>query len=508
MENLLTVIDRSPGNGAVGERYLLFTSFVTGAAVLVLEIVGARIISPHFGVSIVVWSALITVTLLSLAIGYWAGGLSADRSPGPERLYSFILAGAVFMLALPWLAPAVMRWAGSFGLRAGALLSATLLFGLPLALLGMVCPFIVKVLAGQADVVGRKTGLVYAVSTVGSFFGAVLTGFFLIPSFHVHSILFGTALLTGLTSAYPAIALRSRQRVALVCLFVVCCIVFAVLDGKTRRQRPNTIAQVQSSYGEIAVLDDGAKRTLLINGIGQGSMAMNNMPVERYFYFLDSLSLALNPEARKALVIGLGTGALPKLLAARGIRADAVEIDPAVAGVAQRYFGYREAGGALVLADARYFLDQGKGKYDAVFLDAYASEMVPYHLFSQEALQAVRAVLAADGLFAINLHDFRDPARCRMTRAIVSTLREVFPAVEVFEVQTWHDGAFVNLAILARNRGLSESDIEHLGQRGIQSPVSYMPQGQILTDGYNPIEWFNRPVSEAMRTASMRVFAN
>src|SRR5438270_59149 len=65
---------------------LLATVFVTGAAVIVVEILGTRIIGPVFGVSLFVWCALLAVTLGSLATGYYAGGVLVDRRPTPSLL--------------------------------------------------------------------------------------------------------------------------------------------------------------------------------------------------------------------------------------------------------------------------------------------------------------------------------------------------------------------------------------------------------------------------------------
>jgi len=60
------------------EIYVLAASFVVGAVILVVEIVGTRMISPYYGASIYVWSSLIGVTLASLAVGYFLGGWAAD----------------------------------------------------------------------------------------------------------------------------------------------------------------------------------------------------------------------------------------------------------------------------------------------------------------------------------------------------------------------------------------------------------------------------------------------
>jgi len=70
--------------------FLYLTVFITGAAVLVVEILGTRLVSPFYGGTIFVWTSLITVTLGALALGYWIGGYWADRKPKEDHLYSIV----------------------------------------------------------------------------------------------------------------------------------------------------------------------------------------------------------------------------------------------------------------------------------------------------------------------------------------------------------------------------------------------------------------------------------
>ena len=70
---------------------MMATAVLCGALVMAIEILGARLISPFFGVSLYVWTSLIGVTLVSLAGGYAVGGIVADRSGTPGRLYLIIL---------------------------------------------------------------------------------------------------------------------------------------------------------------------------------------------------------------------------------------------------------------------------------------------------------------------------------------------------------------------------------------------------------------------------------
>src|SRR5438874_2593648 len=78
---------------------LRVTVFLAGAVVLILEILGARLLAPFFGSTQYVWSALIAVTLLALAVGYRGGGRLADRrSPAPALYQALVLAGWLTLL--------------------------------------------------------------------------------------------------------------------------------------------------------------------------------------------------------------------------------------------------------------------------------------------------------------------------------------------------------------------------------------------------------------------------
>ena len=72
-------------------RFLYGTAGVTGAVILVVEILGAKMLTPFYGSSQFVWTAQIAVTLLSLACGYYFGGWIVDRSPRLRGIYFCIL---------------------------------------------------------------------------------------------------------------------------------------------------------------------------------------------------------------------------------------------------------------------------------------------------------------------------------------------------------------------------------------------------------------------------------
>ena len=156
---------------------------------MMIEILGTRIISPYFGVSLYVWTSLITVTLIALAVGYWWGGYIADKKRTAGFLYFLIFLAGIFLLFVPPLKNTFLVLSSHLGLRFGSLAGSFLLFFLPLFLLGAVTPYLVKLYASDLSTIGKVVGYLYAISTAGSFVGTILTGFLFIPHFKNESIL-------------------------------------------------------------------------------------------------------------------------------------------------------------------------------------------------------------------------------------------------------------------------------------------------------------------------------
>jgi Spermine/spermidine synthase domain len=105
------------------------------------------------------------------------------------------------------------------------------------------------------------------------------------------------------------------------------------------------------------------------------------------------VTLALVDEPKRVLAVGLGGATIPSFLRKHypGMVIDAVDIDPDVVGVAKKFFGFREdAAMRAYVEDGRQFIEKCEAPYDIIFLDAYGSEDIPYHMATKEFLQAVR----------------------------------------------------------------------------------------------------------------------
>lgn len=470
---------------------LLATVFLTGACVLVVEIAGSRVVAPLYGSGLYSWSALISVTLAALSLGYWAGGRAADRWPDPRLFHGGILAAGLLVVAIPWGAPAILRMTEPIDPRPGVLLSAAVLFFPPLALLGAVTPFAIRLARPPEAEVGAVSGRFFAVSTIGSLLAALATGFLLIPNLGVRSILALTGVALTLTAAAGLIASGRGPRaiaVALVALAGLAAWRGADPGGGSGSLR--ILARTPSFFGFLRVVETDAERMLTVNGIGQNYVPLR--PGGGHSAYVEFMGVLPRLHRRAAshpsgLLIGLGAGELVGQLEAAGVTVTVVEIDPRVEETARRYFGLALPHERIHIADGRTFLERDTRAYDFVLMDAFLGEDVPGHLFTREAFSAMRRRLAPGGLLAMNYTSFADGADAR---SVARTLRAVFPHVKGFTDRD-DSGDLVSTVFLASADPIALDDAAATlpsAARFLTHEVRYPEAGStLLTDDFNPI---------------------
>ncbi len=502
---------------------LLATALVCGATVMIVEILGSRVIGPFFGASLYVWTSLITVTLVALAAGYWGGGILSDRCRSSiDWLYALIGLAGIFVLLVPLLKTPVIKMVLPMGLRLGSLVSAGLLFGPALLLLGMVSPLVVRIAVRETASVGRTVGLFSSVSTVGSFVGTVCTGFVLIAYFNVDRIFIVVG--SGLLLLAVAYAVLYRRFWLCVPLLVLPFLVPEAGGEKTKLlpsgTRVTRMFFKDSFYGNMQVLDYsfGSQRTreLVVDATIQGGIdTASGASIYEYSYFLQFIPRVIQPEGKECLVIGLGAGLVPMWYERQGVRADVVDIDPLVFDVARRFFSFSVSGESIV-EDARYFLNRTGKRYDYVILDVFNGDNTPFHVLSREALTTVKQRMAPGGVLGINMWgNLRGDTY--MTASIVRTLKEVFSTVDIYPVfDVAASDGIGNLELFAYDRSpvtinasqLAGYDVHPMAGavRGLMLKKFEFPADTpaiTLTDGYNPIDFYDVKSKEINRKRIM-----
>ena len=372
---------------------------------LAVEILGTRIIGPYYGVSIFLWSALISVTLIALSVGYMIGGRIADRKRNSNFLAVIIAAAGVITILIPVFRNSVISITELMGLRISVLITSFILFFPPLTFLGMVSPYAVKLRTQSLDVVGTSAGDLYAVSTIGSVLAALLTGYILIPNFGVIKLTISIGIILILTSLFLFISGRKKVTTVVSAILIIAAAVLSFNFIPSEKADPSRgiVAFKQSVYGEIRVMDMDETRMLLIDG--GIHTAVDKATGDNILPYAWVIDIAKNMEKYKGdmLLIGLGGGSVLKSFYEDDWDVQAVEVDPEIITIEKKYFNPVPGFDNIVNDDGREFLRTTDRTYDLIVIDAFGSSSVPFHLTTVEAFELAKSRLKDDGIMAVNI---------------------------------------------------------------------------------------------------------
>ncbi len=505
------------------------TLFITGGAILALELLASRILTPYFGVSLYIWSGILSITLVSLALGYRAGGkLAGGRksSVQPQRLaFLFALMPAIAALAIVaacLIYPYLFYQLARLDLVLGAFIASLVLLFAPLCATSAMNPLLVAMLLRQSaqrgELADAGTGRVFFVSTIGSVAGVMLTAFGLIPNLsNFAATLVVAAVLAVLPLALlfgSSTKIAERKPLAIIAAIALAAslALLAGADAYTGRLWPANYAGTtwtvdavyRSSFGTVKVIrseprgSEPALRMYFQDGIVQNMVAPDNRSMSMYTYALEALAFMYRPELRSALVLGIGAGMVPMRLAGRGIAVTTVDIDPASLRAATEVFGFDPQKTNAQQADARTFLRSCDGGYNAVIVDLFHGDGVPDYLVTRDFFRDLKRCLDAGGIAVFNT--FADLDQPRAYAHFLTTLRSELPFI-VLHRPDYGIAKHINSFVVASNQPLPSPlgvDLAHVPTRHystlaamLKSPRSLDSQllehGRVITDAANPV---------------------
>lgn len=437
--------------------------FAAGWFVMLTELVGARVLAPYFGNSIYVWGSVIAIFLLALAVGYALGGrmtrlFSSNLVPSIVS----ILAG-LYVASTPLYQGALSDGLYNTGMHVkwGSLLAAIILYGPPMILLGTVSPYAIQIATKTHLEAGSRAGLLYAISTVGSFIGCLVTAFVLIPGMPLSYVIFGGGVAMVLVAVVVAMLLSDRTAYGLAFSIIAVILVATAIvrfpvgqrhkeakayqytlaeeitggispesveattqaDWKQARAEASrypgglrkTLLETETPYHHLTVRQDGPLRELSFGKTGYyaGQTIVDLRNIHRHVMEYSHLAFAgllFRPAPQRVCVIGVGGAVIPRAMERcfPGVQIDCIDIDPEVITVARKYFFWQPSSNVRMYAmDGRSFINWVIANrlpgYDWVILDAFNDNYVPFHLTTEEFFTNVKRVLAPDGVLTMNM---------------------------------------------------------------------------------------------------------
>jgi spermidine synthase len=445
-------------------------TFLSSGAVLVLEIVGLRLIAPYVGVTLQTSTAVIGFALAAIALGAYAGGMTADRAD-PRRLIAplMVAGGALIVAVLP-----MVRFTGSLltGTEAGGvLLLAAVAVVVPAALLSAVPPMVVKLQLASLTETGSVVGRLSGIGTLGAIAATFATGFLLVAVLPSSVILVATGLLT--LAVGVAVGLLLRRAGGGAGRVPPSLLVLAVAGSALAAVAP-TPCERETAYHCARVFTDPARdtgRVLVLDTLQHSYVDLADPTYLQYEYvraIAAVTSVSAPPgEPLSALHVGGGGLTLPRWLAQvrPGTDSLVLEVDPGVVAIDREQLALQTSDRLEVeVTDGRVGLvEETPGTRDLVVGDAFGGLSVPWQLTTREALRLVDRALTDDGVYAVNLIDHPP---LDFVRAELATMREVFPHV----------------ALLARVPVLAGEDGGNLVAVASRSPLPLEPLRAALPD--------------------------
>jgi spermidine synthase len=502
--------------GAHHKTLILASVTACGMAVLIVEIVATRVLAPYFGNSIFTISSVIGVVLAALGLGYYAGGLLADRRPSERWFFAVIAAAGLAVLLLQLLNVVLLPGvAYRLSLVDGPLIVSAMMFFLPAFFLAMLSPFAITLLHARAasSGVGTASGQVFFWSTLGSIAGSLATGFVLIPRFGVGSIIIGVGVLLVLLGGAGLALSRIRPGIAPLALALAGLAAGAGLWHLGAPEPSGAVYAADGVYDRIVIRDiryRGRMARVLWQDLGvSGGQFLDDGRMAFDYTKYYELHRLFTPHLKSALAIGGGAYTVPRALLRTSPRAtvDVAEIDPALHALAVRYFSLpADARLRNHVIDGRRFLHDAPGGYDLIFADAYHSLVsAPPQFATREFFELAKRRLADNGVLIANFYGSLAPDARATVYAALKTLRSVFPQAYAIattdaaadELQNFilighkavPPGARVDLR-RAAGIDFDEPLLRTVATRELRPTDAELAAVPVLTDDYAPLEYF------------------
>ncbi|MCR4282030.1 MAG: fused MFS/spermidine synthase [Bauldia sp.] len=267
----------------------------------------------------------------------------------------------------------------------------------------------------------------------------------------------------------------------------ICCRAPDVLptDPAIAGTESGLVMKVESLYNDIYLyrqgdgnflLSFGAKRLRYVESVINPNDELD-LPVE-YTQSMVAGALAYPSELQRAAIIGLGGGRTSWYMhrSVPELSFTAVELDPEVARIADRFFSVRPQDNfGVEIKDGRVWLSRSDEKFDVILIDAYRGPFVPFHLLTTEFYKLVAEHLDPGGVAVQNV----EPTTMLFDSA-VATIKSAFEHTVFLSGEG-------NIVIVAYNG--PEKDEATIQRIAAERQAKYgfrYPLPEMLTRRFNP----------------------
>jgi hypothetical protein len=167
--------------------------FLEGGALLSYELMAAKMYTPHVGSTLYVWTSILTLTLISLAISYRLSQYFIDRKHWKILPISLLIAG-LYILLLVFTRNEILTLTYRMELKAASIFTGIVLLFLPILCMGITSPMISAKLTSLEENAdnqraGNSAGIIYGIGTLSGVLLTLLCLFVLMPRIGVNFVI-------------------------------------------------------------------------------------------------------------------------------------------------------------------------------------------------------------------------------------------------------------------------------------------------------------------------------
>ncbi len=493
----------------INQAFVLVSVFLTGMAVLIIEILATRILAPYFGNTLYTFSSIISIILLALSLGYYLGGRLSDWKLTPSIFYNIILLSGFSVIGLHILTIKILPDISyKLDMLTGPLYASLLLFFIPAFILGLLSPYAIRLLqTTQIEAKqGQNIGNVFFCSTLGSIIGSLSTGFVLIPNFAIDNIIifvsYSLLILSAIGLCFSNI--KNTKWLVIILLFIIS---HYFLTSIFLNQKHDVVYHHQGLYENISVIDrevNGKTLRLLLQDKNPNSgMYLDDASMGFDYTKYYELFKLFTPLANRFLSIGGGAYSVPKEIIETypSIKIDTVEIEPHLFHIAKIYFQLPESQQHNnYIQDGRRFLFETTQTYDVIFSDVYRSfAAIPTHFVTQEFFKLALHRLNQNGVFIANVFgSLKDKA---LILSLQKTMQLTFPQTYMIATVSPNHSGLQNFIFIGHNNhkridlnkakhiDFIHSELKLIAKKEFFMNKEELEQAKLFTDFYAPTEY-------------------
>ena len=406
---------------------------LSGATALGAEVVWTRLLGMLLGLTVYIFSIILAVFLIGLAIGSWVGSMMV-RTVRPRLALGFCQ--LLLTAGIAWTAWIIAKSLPYWPINPLLTISPWHTFQLdmvrclwailpPAILWGASFPLAVACLATPGEDPGRVVGSVYAANTVGCIFGALIVSLSLVPwigTLQSERVMLWTAAVSGLVILWPEVQANKSPGLAaaLAAGLMAAAWLASNMEGVPgeliaygRRMvinagKSEVLYTIEGRNSSVAITqwNDGAIE-IDVNGHVEATTETYDMKLQR---MVGHLPAVLHRNPKSVLGIGFGAGVSAGTFTRYpGIEHITIcEIEPVIPPTSTRFFGkqnyevYRNPKTHVVFDDARHYLLTTTDKFDIIAsdpLDIFAKGTAA--IYSKEYFEAVKRHLNPGGSFTL-----------------------------------------------------------------------------------------------------------